>query len=223
MARLVDARSLVDAVREALAIEIVRGEIAPGAQLTELGIAERYDIARPTAKAAIDQLVIRGLLRRTLNKAARVPILDQDDIRDLYVARAMIERAIVGALAAKKIVSKAARKAIDRMYENDGDIVEIVASDIEYHRALTSSLGSPRAIRLHEAVIGEAHLCISQVQVHQLLTPTRIALEHTRILDAIEAGEVEDAQDLLEDHLARARERLIQHLNEPPTEVSPPG
>jgi hypothetical protein len=45
-------------------------------------------MARPTAKAALERLVYEGILRRATNKTARVPLMDADDIRDLYYSRA---------------------------------------------------------------------------------------------------------------------------------------
>ncbi len=83
----------------------------------------------------------------------------------------MVERGIVEELAARKAVLPSARRAIARLREADADIAEIVDADIAYHRALVEALNSPRAARLHNSIIGEAHLCMAQVQVHRLLSP----------------------------------------------------
>jgi len=71
---------------------------------------------------------------------------------------------------------------------------------------------SPRLRRLHEMVIGEAHLCMAQVQIRHLLHPQVIADEHARILGMIDAGDTNGASAEMDAHLQRARTRLIAHL-----------
>jgi len=61
--------------------QIVGGSIPPGTALPEVSVAQMFDVARPTAKAAIEQLVHIGMLRRLRNKTARVPLFDAADIR----------------------------------------------------------------------------------------------------------------------------------------------
>ncbi|MGC4112616.1 MAG: GntR family transcriptional regulator [Nocardioides sp.] len=205
------ARSLVDALRDALQRAILTGEFAPGDSLTEEAVAQQYEIARPTAKAAIEQLVRAGLLRRTLNKTARVPLLDADDIRDLYWTRSIVERSAAIALAERRIDLTGVSRSIDRLRQAEG-VMEVVDSDIEFHRILVSRLDSMRMTRLHDAVIGEAHLGMAQVQVHHLLHQDVIADEHAAILEAILDGDVDTSGDLSVRHLTEARDRLVTHL-----------
>lgn len=204
--------SLVDSLRDALQEAILRGEIPAGSQLTEQAVADKYGIARPTAKAALEQLVHAGIMRRSLNRAARVPLLDADDVRDLYFNRGLVERGVVTALAQRRIEVPGARRAVDEL-RRASDVAEIVEADIRFHRALVAALGSPRATRLHESVIGEAHLCMAQVQVHHLLDPEVIASEHAGILEAVTAGSSRKAAELMDDHLVRARDQLVAYLD----------
>lgn len=53
--------SLVQAVSDALRERILTGEIGAGQALTEQGIATQADVARPTAKAALERLTHEGL------------------------------------------------------------------------------------------------------------------------------------------------------------------
>jgi DNA-binding GntR family transcriptional regulator len=76
--------TVVDAVMQAIRADISVGDYAPGTRLSEQDIADRFSVARPTAKAAIERLVEVGLLRRTANKTAEIPVLSSEDILDLY-------------------------------------------------------------------------------------------------------------------------------------------
>src|SRR4030095_10995828 len=81
-----ETRSVVDALRTEMQRQILRGSIPPGMGLAEVSVAQTFDVARPTAKAAIEQLVNVGLLRRCRNKTARVPLLDIADGTRLYLS-----------------------------------------------------------------------------------------------------------------------------------------
>ncbi|MGW5362694.1 GntR family transcriptional regulator [Actinopolymorpha pittospori] len=209
-----ETRSLVDAVTHALRDRILTGEIPAGAALTEQTVATGANVARPTAKAAIERLTHEGLLRRGANKTARVPQLDADDIADLYFSRMFLEREAVAALARASTVPEPAREAHRRFQiaAKDRSLTGIVEADIDFHVALVAALNSPRVSRMHTSVMGEAHLCMAQVQAHRLLTAKTIATEHGAIVDAIASGEEETAARLLVDHLERARDRLVNNL-----------
>src|SRR5580698_5267873 len=89
---------LPEAIYADLRADILAQAIAPGATVTESAIADRFGVARPTAKMAIEKLVTEGLLRREKNSAARVPVLTRQDVIDLLDARAVVEGAAVARL-----------------------------------------------------------------------------------------------------------------------------
>jgi DNA-binding GntR family transcriptional regulator len=212
---ILEIRSVVDALRAEIQSQIVGGSIPPGTMLPEVSVAQMFDVARPTAKAAIEQLVHIGMLRRLRNKTARVPFFDATDIADLYLSRGIIESAVTRLLAQRGEVPSGAAAALDRFraaIDNDGKIAELVQSDIDFHRALVDATRSSRLRRLHESIIGEAHLCMSQVQVHHLLHPGVIADEHARILAMIEAGDVDQATSEMTAHISQAGDRLVAYL-----------
>lgn len=206
--------SLVEALYAALREQIFNGEISAGEAVTELGVAERFAVARPTAKAAVERLVHDGLLYRPINKTARVRLLDVEDILDLYQARLFLERELVYTLASRGLVPEDARRCV-RDLENvgtDHPANDVVLADIHFHTALLDALGSPRLSRLYASIMGEVHLCMAQVQVHRLLQPTVIAREHADILDAIASGDPARAVDEVQHHIEQARELLVEHV-----------
>lgn len=215
---VLETRSVVDALRVEIEGRILRGTIPAGSTLSELSVAQMFEVARPTAKAAIEQLVHLGLLRRSHNKTASVPLFGAADVVDVYLSRAIIETAVVGLLAERGQVPSGAIEALNRfrtLIKSAGDreeIGELVKWDIDFHRALIAGTGSARLRRLHESVIGEAHLCMVQVQIHQLLHPRVIADEHARVLALIEARKPAQARRELNAHIARARDKLLGYI-----------
>lgn len=197
---------LPDSIAERLRASILKQTDAPGSTLTEAAVALRFGVARPTARLAIDKLVADGLLRREPHSAARVPVLNRDDIVDLYDNRALLEAAAIGAL---RSIPAAALQAHHTLVATE----DFAEADIAFHRALVAAQPSPRLTRLHGLLMGEIELCIGQVQVASLLSAAEVAAQHQAILDAITAGDADAAASLTRAHIHAARDALLQHLD----------
>lgn len=209
--------SLVDALCESLRERIVEGKVSPADRLTENGVARQYQLSRPTAKAALERLVHQGMLRRGVNKTARVPLLSSDEIRDIYFSRTCLEGQVMAELARTGNVPADAEEALRQFraaVRSKEPISRLVELDVLFHRRLVAAVGSPRLVRMHEAVIGEAHLCMAQVQIHHLLNPTLIAREHAQILQAIRERDPKRASERLTEHLSNARDPLAHYVEE---------
>ncbi|KAB2348605.1 GntR family transcriptional regulator [Actinomadura rudentiformis] len=215
MGRRLQATSLVDALVGELRERMLDGRLAGGTVLTETEVAGEYEVARPTAKAAIERLVSEGLLRRGTHKSARVPVFDAADVADLYFSRTLLERQVMRELAQQRLVPPAALEAqaeIRTLGEPGGSSTAIVEPDVRFHRSLVDALGSPRLSRVHSSIMAEMRLCMAQVQAYELLRITEIADEHQAVLDAIADGAPDRADEALAFHLTRARHQLLAKL-----------
>lgn len=212
MAPLV-VRSLVDALADELR-ERLFTELAPGAVVGESEVARRYEVARPTAKAAIERLVQEGLLRRDAHRSAKIPLLGADDVADLYFARTCVESAAMRRLAVTAVAPPAAADAIQQLAQaaKGPTTSSLVEPDIRFHRALVDALGSVRLSRVHAGIMSEMRLCMTQVQAHHLLDPAIIVAEHEAILAAVAAGSQDRAAAELEAHLSRACGVLVDDV-----------
>ncbi|MEE2056810.1 GntR family transcriptional regulator [Rhodococcus artemisiae] len=213
MAGRVRTLSIVDALTDELRGRLFSGELARDDTLTEAEVARVYEVARPTAKAAIEKLVGEGLLQRSAHKTARVPKLGPDDVRDIYNTRAHLESTALRYLAQGSFVpdsAVAANGEISAM--TDSTPLSIVEPDMRFHTSLVDAMGSPRTSRMFGSLVSEVRLCMVQVQGQHLLTTASIAAEHRRILEAVASGNGELAVSILTDHLGRARERLAAAL-----------
>jgi DNA-binding GntR family transcriptional regulator len=204
--------SLPEAVYDALRESIVTMVDRPGALLTETAVAERYSVARPTAKAALERLVSEGLLSRRAHHAAQVPELSRADIQDLYSNRAILEEAALQNLAADAVVPVAALAVHRELLQHvrTDDRAALARTDLDFHRQLVLAQHSPRLAKMHGLLMGEIELCIGQVQSHQLIRPSDVAQQHQGILDAVAAGDATLASRLIREHIEGARDRLLQ-------------
>ncbi|HEX8510955.1 MAG TPA: GntR family transcriptional regulator [Propionibacteriaceae bacterium] len=215
MVARVSVVSVVDAVADDLRALVLRGELTAGDGLTESDVAARYDVARPTAKAAIEKLVSESLLRRTSHRTARVVALGVDDVRDIYRTRGFLERGAIRRLAENRSVPpEAVRANREILLVGNTSSQDIVEPDMRFHMSLVDALGSERTSRRYRGLVSEVKLCMSQLQGQQLLAAEVIAADHQDILDHIEAGDADKAVGLLDDHLERASERLVGALDD---------
>lgn len=209
-------RSVIDAVEAELRQQILDQEIPMGAAVRETEVAHVFEVARPTAKTAIDRLVSAGLLRRDVHRSARVPVLSADDVADLYFTRSLVESQVARELAYRSALPDSSTEAISRLRAlgEDAQPLRYVAPDIAFHTALTGELDSARLTKWHNELMQEMHFCMAQVQAHQLLSPTVIADEHEAIADAIRAGRPDAAARAVHEHLERACSALTDYLGD---------
>lgn len=209
--------SLTDALYESVRKRIISEEIKPGEKITEARLTAEYGVARPTAKACLERLVVVGLVRRTAHKSAVVPLLDKDDVLDLFFARESVEASAVRLLADSDGVPKASVQAHRDLEAANASqsFSDGVQADIAFHRSLVHGTGSERLARMHDLIIGEVELTMGFSSAHQQTSRTAIATEHAAILDAIARHDAAGAEDALRQHLVAAQARILSSLPEP--------
>lgn len=203
--------SLVDAVSESLRLAIINTEYEPGSSLTEVRVSEDFGVARSTAKAAVERLVAAGFLDRSPHRSARIPLLTEHDVIDLYETRQIIEGAAVRLSAASGAPPIAAEKAeadlISAAARGDRDAV--ASADVAFHAALVESAGLRNLADLHATLMGRAHIAMVQVQRRNPEGARRSHTEHEDILAAVRAGDADAAAHALTQHLSRAQADFV--------------
>lgn len=212
MSRQAPQSVLPDTVVASLRTAIFAGEIAPGAAITEAYVSDAFAVARPTARIAIDRLVASGILTREPHHAARVRRHDRDDILDLFAARTAVELAAVEQLAHSAEVPDDARAAHEHLAALPADAA-YTSADVAFHRALVTGSASARLPRLHDLLMGEVELAISQIASRRLRSIPEVSAEHGAILDAIARGDHAAALELTRTHIHSSRDRLLAHLD----------
>ena len=206
--------SLVESLHQRVRHSILNSGYAPGEPISEVGLAAQYQVARPTARSAVDRLIAEGLLMRSGRKAAYVRSLSPDEVRELYTSRILLESFVHRGLAERRIAppSAIAANSALRAHAAGGDAASMIEADIDLHQNLVRAYGNSRIERMHNMLMGEAHLCMARVQANQLLRADIIADEHSAILQAITRGDADDAERLTEYHLRHAEEKLLASM-----------
>jgi DNA-binding GntR family transcriptional regulator len=210
----VERRSTTDQVLHELRAAILAGRIKPQEQLPETTLAQAFGTGRSAIREAIRHLVQEGLVVTEINRGARVRPISIDDVIDVYRARTAIEVAAVGAVlergeAVDVSPLRTAQQRIRRTSPANGSEApsqELIAADIDFHRAMVRLAGSPRLSRAHEPLAAESQMLLNWHPVYSL---SDYVADHQQVLDAVQTR-ASDAGDVVRAHLQLTIDLIVQ-------------
>ncbi|MEW5991072.1 MAG: GntR family transcriptional regulator [Chloroflexota bacterium] len=192
--------TLSSVVAERLRELVISGAYEPGAQLSEVDLAESFGVSRGPIREGLQRLVQDGLLRSEPHRGVFVPKVGPDDIADIYLAREAIEGAairIVMALEDRAAIVATLRELVRQMrVATEAEKWARVADfDMKFHLEVVRASGSPRLQRMYSTLIDETRVVMSMTA--NVSGREDYADEHGEIADRIEAGSVVAAVDTL--------------------------
>lgn len=215
----VHRRSTPELIAEQLRRAITRGQLAPGQQLGEAGLAAQFAVSRGPLREAMQRLVAEGLLHSERHRGIFVVNLTDTDVRDVYRVRKAVERAAVtevmhgdtGAVAARLRGPLDAMRTAAR--RRDG--VAVADADQEFHHVLVDSAGSPRLHRAMRTLLSETRILLGELEDAYPDLREQVA-EHVALRDAIAAGDESAVLHLIDEHMDDAVRRLLARRAQPP-------
>ncbi|MGV9669568.1 GntR family transcriptional regulator [Gordonia sp. NPDC003504] len=191
---------------------IADGSFPPGSQLTESGLAADLGVSRGPLREAMQRLTAEGLLVSHRNRGLFVVSMDDDDIRDMYIARTAVERAAIEQVIAhddpESIAALSDAVALMRAHANDPNGPDMAEADMVFHQTLVEHARSQRLSRLHETILVETRMCLRAMRGTYSSGKDRID-EHQALVDAIAAGDAPAADVLMIEHMRDGLHRLI--------------
>lgn len=203
--------STVDAVAERLRELILDGTFPAGSALTESELTETFGVSRHTVRTALQLLVPDGLVELVANRGAFVPVMDADDVVDLFQLRSTIELTATEALTRGDPSGLTGlRAAAQALADLPGEIeyAEVRDADLAFHQAIVDSAGGSRTSRAYASLLMELKLCFLQIQP-EFEDPRDVERQHQAILDSIAGGDPEAAVALLRRHLDESCEHIV--------------
>jgi DNA-binding GntR family transcriptional regulator len=205
--RPLDRQSTAGVIADSIRERIMDGAFAPGAQLTEALLADQLDVSRGPVREAFQRLVQEGLLTSVPHRGVFVTTIEPDEVADVYLARAVVEReaARLVARADDRRVIARLRGFVDEMAAAavDGSWGDIAETDLRFHATLVAEAGSPRLDRMYRTLLAETRLCLRGLR-HVHPDPAEVVAEHRALVDAIAEGDAAQAVRCVEQHLTRA-------------------
>ena len=198
---------------------ILAGDFGFGERLVESRMAQQLGISRGPVREALKQLRAEGLVREEPRRGFFIVDLTVDDLREIYELRAAIE-----GRAARLIIVNRDLAALEELREilgrmrratDEDDRGSFTRLDLSFHEKLCLLSGNGK---LHRVFVGYAAVLgmLFRLEVDRIYT-SRASLEdlwreHRVLFEAIESLDVRRAEEACDEHLDRARERLIEEF-----------
>lgn len=207
------ARLTSQALASELESQIVTGGRFPGERLVEDVLMEEFGAKRYAVRQALQHLQQQGLVDRRPNAGAFVRSYTQQEVRDLYDLRELLESAcaemISMPVAAEDLeeLRKAQRRHDEAVMRED--LRETVMTNIAFHQRLFSL--SPNAA-LVDAVnyYGGVSYAMRSVGFMSQESVQRSRDEHWQMIDAIEHSNTARLVQLCLAHLRPSREAYLE-------------
>lgn len=184
------------------------GGLAPGSQLSEASLAKELGVSRGPLREAMQRLAQEGLLKSIRNRGIFVATFTEAGIRDMYIARAAIERAAAAVIMQADPAGAGAklREVVD-VADNERSPEAVARADVQFHALLVELSRSAHLIRMHRTLITETQMCITALAETYPDAYIRLP-EHRDIAAAISAGDGQRVDRLLVAHMDDGIHRL---------------
>lgn len=215
---MLQAHSLTSVVHAEIERQILAGELAPGAKLTEAMLAERLGVSRGPIREAFRILEEAGLVRLEKNRGVFVRSIPLQEAMEIYDLRAMVDEA-VGRLLAERITPeqlKELRTMVEQMERLVKDGHNTSASDpyhllnLAFHDRLVEFAGNRKLIEFYRRLVKELSLFRRVNLADGQQIPVSVQ-EHRAVLKAIAAGDADGAGRALRAHVLESKERTLKN------------
>jgi DNA-binding GntR family transcriptional regulator len=198
----------------ALRKAIFSGAFQPGDRIVEAEMARKLGISRAPVREALNRLRQAGLVEHRPRRGWFVIGLTQEDLWDLYHARAYIE-----GLAARRVAASASPEILARLEAllakmmaaaDRQDVDELVANDVRFHELIVTSGGSNQLHRIWRLLHPQDWTIMSVIRLTDIV-PAEIAKRHRVVLDALASGDPEWAEAVVKRHILELARQVV-HL-----------
>ncbi|HTX09636.1 MAG TPA: GntR family transcriptional regulator [Solirubrobacteraceae bacterium] len=207
--QVVPRASLSDAVYERLRDEIMHGEIADGSRLSQVELAGRYGVSRIPVREALRRLQAESLVVATPHHPFVVRNVTPEQVVELVDIRAALEDLALSRRGPVTPEELAQLRRINQQMAKAGRGQAWFKLDRELHRHLAGP--STMTIELIDEVRDRVHKYVSSMTSAKLGRATATE-EHTNIVDALEAGDVELARAHMSQHVNKSRAFIVNRL-----------
>ncbi|MHB1958058.1 MAG: GntR family transcriptional regulator [Acidobacteriaceae bacterium] len=190
-----------DRVRWAILERIMDGTYQPGERLKELTLAREFHLSQAPVREALRKLEAIGVVKSEPYCGARVRELSPTELRDAYQLRGILEQAATEFIAdfpEEAIQTLENEYAAMRVAAQAGDLQGVACHNRNFHRCIVERCQNQEILRAWKS-LGICMRARLNVQRRLDRLPEAI-LSHQPIIDALRAGDLRLAGQLLRDH-----------------------
>jgi DNA-binding GntR family transcriptional regulator len=201
-----ESPSLVDLALDRLSREILSGRTDPGERLVEEQLTRRLGISRAPVREALRLLAQQGLVEHIPRRGVRVATLSDDDVRELYDVRDVLERHAVANIRPGADLSglTAALESMRKATEA-GDRLAVADAHRRFHVEVVTLGGNRQLSILYESVLVrlQLYMAVNLRREAEIAEPSDGVHRHERLLAAVQEGDAVAIMAALSAHGAR--------------------
>ena len=190
--------------------DIIAGDLAPGARLGIVDLAQRYEIGATPLREGLSRLISRGLIVGIGQRGFRVAEVSREDLLDITRMRTVVEiEALRLAMAQGDDAWEAgivsALHQMRRHIQRTGNEFSEGAPDFDrlhkgFHTALLAACGSKRLLTAHSDLYDQAYR-YRRIMMRSFDSGTEFVAVHQNLADQVLARDLAGAQAMLASHL----------------------
>jgi DNA-binding GntR family transcriptional regulator len=200
---------LKDQIKDVLIQRILAGQLKAGDRLKESQIAEEMATSQAPVREAIRCLEVLGYVEHKPHVGARVKSFNREEFIEVYQLREALETyAAIHTVGHRRVNPREVRTQLEGMQSaaDRNDISGFGDHDAHFHRIIVEALGNRAMLRILDTLT-------VQEQVAATLHRTRMSMQeavdlHFPIVEAIEAGDGQEASLAIAKHYRSIREYL---------------
>jgi len=198
---------------DALRHDILTGAFAPGEQLVQETLAERYGVSRVPIREALKVLETEGQVEHERHRGYFVATLSVDELQEVYAIRRLLEAELIKAAVPLIADADIARyKALAREVSSAKGVTNVAAANREFHFAIFEAARKPRTLKL-VAQLWDATDPYRAVYFAEQVNRERIEHEHELMVQALAARDIHTVialHNAHRDHSVAAVSAMIQ-------------
>lgn len=214
-----DEQMIVDRIYSA----VMEQKLAPRTKLSEAALCDSFGVGRMRVRRSLLLLASQGIVDLHSNRGAYVACPSPEEADEVFEARMMIEPGLVRAMAenAPEKVIAGLRTHLKREDEarNQQERSKIIRLSGEFHVELAKGHGNSALTRFMRELVTRTSLIVGLFGTNREATCPDD--EHSQIVEAIAAGDGEQAAMRVKHHLTHIRQGLdVTNVNSEPPDLA---
>lgn len=204
-------------VRNHLRNQIFDGTLQPGDRIVESRLARELGISQTPVREALRELEQMGLVVSYPNRGSSVRLVEPKDAEEMYVLRAHLE--VLGVDLAIQRLTDDNLAMLDSLIDGmvaaakDNDPERLTELDTAFHEYILTCSENSLLLRTWQGIspLNWTMMTVIRLKDRNLL---ELAERHRPIVEALRAGDQQQAEQAIREHVLVLGERVVRELEQ---------
>ena len=189
---------------------VLRGDLLPGARLSETEIAAQVGLSRQPVREAFIRLAADGLAEVLPQRGTYIGRISMRAVRSARFIREAVESDLARHVAATRpdLTAMAAELSVQERCDVEGDVPGFIESDDRFHRAM--ALAADQGAVWQDLERLKAQMNRLRHLSMRVFDRSQTIAQHRAVLTALQAGDADGAEDAIRTHLRQMLTELPQ-------------